>query len=133
MANILVAVTGDQVEAVFDETLKAELDSLGKVAWRGDLTLKDTDEAACAEAVRQARAEIVLTFWGSPKLTLQVTSANPQLKYLCHLGGTLRKIVDRRGITGFREGPDPPRRVVPSLRSGVLRGRRPPRDGHPRR
>jgi len=95
VANILVAVTEDQLGSVFDDALRADLEGLGEVTWRGDLDLKQTDSAAYAKALADAQAEIVLTFWGSPKLTPEVTAANPQLTYLCHLAGTLQKIVDR--------------------------------------
>ena len=47
------------------------------------------------QALAEARAEAVITFWGSPRLTLPLYRAHPHLKYLCHLGGAIRGVVDR--------------------------------------
>jgi phosphoglycerate dehydrogenase-like enzyme len=93
MANILVAVDHDGLPLVFNDALRTELNQLGRVTWRSDLT--GADAATYAQAIRDAQAEIVLTFWGSPKVTREVLAANPQLKYLCHIAGTVRKLVER--------------------------------------
>ena len=96
MANILVAVDNDGLPLVFNDALRLELEALGRVTWRNDL--KGFDPAAYARVIREADAEIVLTFWGTPKATREVMAANPQFKYLCHIAGTVRKIVDRDAI-----------------------------------
>lgn len=96
MANILVAIDRAGLEAAFDDDLRAVLDDLGKVTWRDDLS--KADPATYTKAIRDAQAEVVLTFWGSPMLTVEAKAGNPQLKYLCHVAGTLRRIVDRQVI-----------------------------------
>lgn len=98
MANILVAVDEAGLALVMDDHLRADLNGLGRVTWRSDLST--ADPAAYAQALRDADAEVVVTFWGSPMLTPEVKAENPQLNYLCHLAGTLRKIVSREVIAG---------------------------------
>ncbi len=56
------------------------------------------DEGAYADALREADAEIVITGWGSPKLTVGVLEKNPQLKYMCQLTGTLTGLLEREAI-----------------------------------
>lgn len=96
MADILVAIDQAGLDLVIDDDLRAQLEALANVTWRSDLGGADTDTYAAA--IRDANAGIVLTFWGSPLLTRGAMQANPQLKYLCHIAGTVRRIVERGTI-----------------------------------
>ena len=58
----------------------------------------DKSEEGYSELLRGLDAEIVLTGWGSPPLTVKVLDANPQLKYMAHLTGTVRQILDKACI-----------------------------------
>jgi phosphoglycerate dehydrogenase-like enzyme len=42
--------------------------------------------------------EIVISGWNSPLITPAVMAANPQLKYMAHMTGTVRKMVQRESI-----------------------------------
>ena len=53
------------------------------------------DPAAYRAVLERAQAEIVITGWDSPRLSPAVFAATPQLRYLCHVAGTVRSVVDR--------------------------------------
>ncbi len=48
--------------------------------------------------LKETGAEIAITGWGAPKLTEKVYSENPQLKYMAHLTGTVRQMLDKACI-----------------------------------
>lgn len=48
-----------------------------------------------AAAMEKCRPEVVLSFWGSPKFTMEIRRRFPEFKYLCHLGGGVRDLIDR--------------------------------------
>lgn len=56
------------------------------------------DEDGYARYLRDRNAEIIITGWGSPMLTEKVYAANPQLKYMAHLTGTVRKMLEKACI-----------------------------------
>ena len=56
------------------------------------------NEDAYAKALQDAHAEIVITGWSSPLLTVGVMEANPQLKYMCNLTGSVRSMVTGEAI-----------------------------------
>lgn len=63
-----------------------------------DLTIRNgekLDETEYTKALSDSGAEIVITGWNSPLLTLSVVDANPQLKYMCNLTGSVRSMVTR--------------------------------------
>jgi phosphoglycerate dehydrogenase-like enzyme len=55
----------------------------------------DRSEEAYSALLQELGAEIVVTGWGSPLLTEGVFAANPQLKYMAHLTGTVREMVEK--------------------------------------
>ena len=75
-----------------------KLEELGSML---DMTIRNgasMDEDAYSEALQEAGAEIVITGWDSPTITVRTLEANPQLRYMCHLTGTLRAHVERQAI-----------------------------------
>ena len=55
----------------------------------------DSSEDGYARFLKEQDAEIIITGWGSPMLTGKVYAANPQLKYMAHLTGTVRKMLEK--------------------------------------
>ena len=63
-----------------------------------DLTIRNGekfDQDSYAQLLSESQAEIVITGWNAPLLTQKVVDANPQLKYMCNLTGSVRPMVDR--------------------------------------
>jgi phosphoglycerate dehydrogenase-like enzyme len=88
--HALVVMSRPSFEAHFDEARLqrlADLVSLDDPLWTDDL------DAPQARA-RLARAEVLLTSWGTPALTSDRLSAAPRLKAVLHGGGSVRSLVD---------------------------------------
>jgi phosphoglycerate dehydrogenase-like enzyme len=96
VVNILVTLREEQYGDILDEESFAKLCELGKVV--SEAKLPRDQEEPFLDALKRHQAEVVLTCWGSPKLTLKVYRANPQLKYRCHAAGTVRPYLDRECI-----------------------------------
>ena len=96
MTNILVTLRENQYGDILDEDSFAKLCDLGNAIC--ETNLPHDREDPFLDALKRNQAEVVLTCWGSPKLTLKVYQANPQLKYMCHAAGTVRPYVDRECI-----------------------------------
>ena len=96
MTTILVTLRENQYGDILDEDSFARLCELGSAVCETELP-RDQEEPFL-EVLKRNQAEIVLTCWGSPKLTMKVYQGNPQLKYMCHAAGTVRPYVDRECI-----------------------------------
>lgn len=94
MAKILVAFSEDQWNLPFNAALREELNSLGEVSW-ADVWEKHMSAEEYGALVTREKPEVLVTFWGTPQLTGESFAQNPQLKYLCNIGGTVRKQVAR--------------------------------------
>jgi len=86
----------DDYGVIVDSASFDKLKSLGELFERPDV---DSPEKLSA-ALSESQAEVLVTCWGSPKVTAEVYEANPQLKYMCHVAGTVRPYVDREAIEG---------------------------------
>lgn len=99
MARILMAVTPENFPDVITPDVMAEIEKLADVVKRPDLRAKPSPgydpHAAYLNAIRDVQPDIIVTAWGSPLLTMDAYRACPNLKYLCHCAGTVRKIVER--------------------------------------
>ena len=93
MTNILVTLRENHYGDILDEESFTRLCELGNAIC--ETNLPPDQEELYLEALKRNGAEIVLTCWGSPKLTLKILQANPQLKYMCHAAGTVRPFVER--------------------------------------
>lgn len=82
-------------QVIDDHTLK-EMRTLSKVTIV--MNVKGLSEDEFSKMVRQSEAEILLTGWGSPKVTMRVHKENPQLRYMCHVAGSVRPYVDKEVI-----------------------------------
>lgn len=91
--NILVTLTTNNFSNIISNQAKAKLETLGNVIYHSNL-----NEEKYNEILKSSMAEIVITGWGSPFLSLKIYKENPQLKYLCHLAGSVRKFVDLEAI-----------------------------------
>jgi len=96
MVNILVTLRQNQYGDILSEESFEKLLELGEVVCED--ALPGDNEEVFLDTLKRNRAEVVLTCWGSPKLTTNVYRANPQLKYMCHAAGTVRPYVDRECI-----------------------------------
>jgi phosphoglycerate dehydrogenase-like enzyme len=54
-----------------------------------------TNSEGLADAMSKCHPEVMLTFWSSPKVTMEIRRRFPEFKYLCNLGGGMRHVVDR--------------------------------------
>ncbi|MDA0747520.1 MAG: hydroxyacid dehydrogenase [bacterium] len=94
MTRVLMCVGRDVDMFLTPETV-AQLGREVKLTVRNGL---ENDEDAYALAIQQDQAEVVITGWHSPLLTVGVMDENPQLKYMCHLTGGVRTNVQREAI-----------------------------------
>ncbi|MDP6779668.1 MAG: hydroxyacid dehydrogenase [Candidatus Latescibacteria bacterium] len=94
MTKVLMSV-GRDVHRFFRPGKIDELKSLVDLTIRNGLA---NEEAVYSAAISDTQAEIVVTGWGSPLLTVKVMEENPQLKYMCHLTGGVRSNVSREVI-----------------------------------
>ncbi|MHC4915602.1 MAG: hydroxyacid dehydrogenase [Planctomycetota bacterium] len=94
MVKILVAFPEDEWDLPFDSRLREELNSLGEVKW-ADFWEKEKTPEEYRALIAAEKPEVLVTFWGSGKLTPEILKENPQLKYMCNIGGTVRKQVER--------------------------------------
>jgi len=99
MKKILFAVTEDNFPGVITPEVEEQMRALGDVVQRKDLPHKASEgydpEEAYTRAIAEADPEILITAWGTAMLTARAYAAGPNVKYLCHCAGTVRKIVAR--------------------------------------
>ena len=132
MKKILMAVTEWNYPTVITPEVEAKIKALGDVVQREDLANKATEdydpEAAYVKAIREVQPEIIVTGWGTAMLTMKAYRASPDLKYLCHCAGTVRKLVAREvieaGLLVSNWGPLPARTVAEASLMMTLAGLR---------
>ncbi|MCX7590917.1 MAG: hydroxyacid dehydrogenase [Kiritimatiellae bacterium] len=95
MRNLIVVTPQSTVDALLRETDRRRLESLANVTWCTAVN-RNTPESEYLRAVAEARAEIIMTGWGSPLLTPAILDANPQVKYVVNLTGELKRYVHRK-------------------------------------
>jgi phosphoglycerate dehydrogenase-like enzyme len=93
MVKILVAFPKDEWDMPFTPEMRAELGALGEVKWADFWERKQPPEEYRALLAAE-KPEVLVTFWGSGRLTPEILRENPQLKYMCNVSGTVRKLVD---------------------------------------
>ncbi len=93
MAKILAAMPAENARKAFTPEMCAELGRLGEVVW-ADVGAKKTSPEEYRALVARERPVVIVTFWGSCKLTREMHRENPQLKYLIHVSGELHKYVE---------------------------------------
>jgi phosphoglycerate dehydrogenase-like enzyme len=86
---------------------RCRLEGLGEVLWRGDLLRGPEDPAARRQrsedllaVLREVRPEVLVSFWNTPRVPAAALREAPSLRYVCHLGGTVRDHVARELIAG---------------------------------
>lgn len=97
--KVFVAQPDDAVRAtVFSAETIEEMNRRYDVRW-SSLDRQMTEEEMCAAI---GDADVLVTGWGSEKITNRVLDAAPNLKLIAHSGGTIRYLVDedfyQRGI-----------------------------------
>lgn len=94
MIKIIMAFGKPVITEIFTKDLRQELDRIADV--------KKCENIRSAEELnflmKNFRAEVIITGWGSASITEQIYRENPQLKYVCHCGGSVRSIVKKEII-----------------------------------
>lgn len=93
MTKVLVATEQTTVDLMIREEDRQRLESMADVTWHTNVSRK-TSEDDYLKAISEASPDIIMTGWGSPRLTPRVLEANPQLKCLINITGTLRQYLD---------------------------------------
>ncbi len=93
MTKILVAFPESEWNLPFTPQMREELGSLGDVTW-ADFQRRQRPPEEYRELIKAEKPEIIVTFWGSGRLTPEILGENPQLKYMCNVSGTVRGAVD---------------------------------------
>ncbi len=100
MHSVLVTLGKEHYGSVLVGEDLARLRDAVKVTRRTDLMLAPED--TLVKALNDAEADIILTCWQSPKVTMKVLEACPELKLLSHTAGEVKHYVDRDVIeAGF--------------------------------
>jgi phosphoglycerate dehydrogenase-like enzyme len=94
MAKILLAFPKKQWDMPFSPQMREEIDSLGETKWVDYWEKEKTPEDYRA-LIAAEKPDVLVTFWGSGQLTPEILEENPQLKYMCNIGGTVRRQVTR--------------------------------------
>lgn len=87
--------TGGNVDQFLRPEKMDELRSLVDLATEIGM---ERDSDLYSKKLKEIRAEVVITGWGTPMLTSKVLDENPQLKYMCNLTGTVRPILEREPL-----------------------------------
>ena len=98
-AKIFVSLPDDAVRrSIFAEETITKLQALYDVRWNA-LPRQMNEDELCAAL---GDADVLVTGWGSEKITNRVLDAAPRLRMIAHTGGTIRYLVDEdffaRGI-----------------------------------
>ena len=107
MSRILLAVHPQWYGVILEEKGVEELRALPGVEEvvrddsipYGEYT-SEAESAVLARRLSETGADVLVTCWYTPKLTLEGYRANPRLRYLCHMSGTVKGIVARECISG---------------------------------
>jgi len=91
-----MAMPIDLIPQVFNDKSLQRIRSVTDVAVESDV--RGLSEEDCSKIIREAAAEILVTCWGSPRVTANVFKDNPQLKYMCHTAGTVRPFVEKQAV-----------------------------------
>ncbi len=95
--KLLLAVTPGTYGPILEPSVEEEMAALCSLVRAPEDIGKMTPERY-ARLLAESGAEIVVTSWGSPKLTLAALRAAPSLKYMIHLAGTVKAYVEKEAI-----------------------------------
>jgi len=95
--RILVCIPGSFLDDFFSPAARSELLSLGDVMVRTDLRAPHDNEAYNA-LIREFRPEILVTGWGTPRLKAETVLEVPELKYMCHVTGSIRANIEKAAM-----------------------------------
>ena len=94
--KLLIIIPQGLISQVFDERSLQRIKSVTDATIKGDT--RGLSGKEFSKIIRQVDAEIIVTCWGSPKVTVDILKDNPQLKYMCHTAGTVRPFVEKEAI-----------------------------------
>ena len=94
--KLLIIMPQNILSQVFDDETLERLKSIVDVTFKTDV--RGLSEEEYSKIIKETDAEILVTGWGSPKITVKILKENPQLKYMCHSAGTVRAYVEKEAI-----------------------------------
>lgn len=83
-------VNDQYLRLLFSQATMERLEAVGEIVERSVLTDFDDDWARTV----LARTEVLVTGWGSPRVTRSTLAAAPALKLVAHAGGPVRRILN---------------------------------------
>lgn len=93
MPSVLSTLTANLYgDAMREEDMK-RLEAVARVTRRPDLARCDEDTLIAA--LKAADADIMISAWKSPRVSMKVHKAWPKLKYVAHASGEMKWLVDR--------------------------------------
>lgn len=93
MHSVLSVLSEDHYNDVLMEGDLKPLEEIAKVTRRPDLWKGSED--GLIDALRDTDADILLTSWQAPMVTVKVHKAHPKLAFICHTAGELKHYVER--------------------------------------
>ncbi len=96
MHSVLVTLPEKYYGNVLTQEHLKDLERVAKVTLRPDIPRADED--ALIAALEEADADIILTGWQSPKVTMKVHRAWPKLKLMAHTSGGVRPYIEKEVI-----------------------------------
>src|SRR5438045_2968124 len=97
--RVLVALSDAEIADFFPGELWAELQCVAGNAGRLPLPLSDPGD--WPRLLREHSAEVLVSCWQTPSLNSTVIPADlAGLRYVCHVAGTVRRLVPRELIEG---------------------------------
>jgi len=103
MHTVIVTLQEKHYPTIFGEEDRKRLEKIATVHYRPDLTrgsekFEKSLEDRLIDAINAAKADVVISGWGAPPITVKVMNSCPTFKYLCHFTGELKWCVERGTI-----------------------------------
>lgn len=120
MITALLTMKNEFINDVFSETC------LHDIAQTVDLRIAENITAGSniEKWLKLYKPEILITGWGSPPLNEMIPDKCEQLRYVCHCGGTIKRIIPRdlvdKGLIVTNWGDFPSSMVAEAALTGIL-------------
>lgn len=96
MNKKILILESARFEAIFPENVMRQMEALGEVVVaKTQLSQKPEAQAQVAALLKEHNPAVLVTGWGTPRVTLAVARENPELRFIHHTSGTLRVNIER--------------------------------------